>query len=122
MSSGFAFPVPLRDILENIYLNIRLIYAAMLTSQLSAKRAALKAKGVKSPITVLGLHRADVPWISMQTEGASIPVDVVPENVTCAGPILVGTAPANQQDPEIAEWLKQAPTILVNLGGGFYVS
>lgn len=116
MGSGFKFPVPLRNIPENIYLNLRFIYSAALTPDLSAKKAILRKKGIKDPINFLALHRDDVPWISMTTEGASIAVDVVPPNVTCAGPIYLSSGSAADQDPELAAWLKKAPTILLNLG------
>ncbi|VUC22991.1 unnamed protein product [Clonostachys rosea] len=119
MTSGFDFPVPWRNMLENIYLNIRFIHAAMLTPNLSAKKVALRARGVKDPINFLKMHRDDVPWITMNTEGASIPVDVVPTNVTCAGPILLSVAPASEQDPELAQWVGRAPTVIINLGSGF---
>lgn len=62
------------------------------------------------------MHRDDVPWITMTTDGAAIPVDVVPANVTCAGPIVLDAAPAEEQDPEMARWLKKAPTVMINLG------
>ncbi|KAG5743422.1 hypothetical protein H9Q70_013864 [Fusarium xylarioides] len=45
-----------------------------------------------------------------------VPVDVLPPNVTCAGPIILSGPPADQQDPETATWLKRAPTVLINLG------
>jgi hypothetical protein len=35
--------------------------------------------------------------------------------VTC-GPIFRSSAPAVDQDPELAAWLTQAPTVLINLG------
>ncbi|KAA8641943.1 hypothetical protein EYZ11_002545 [Aspergillus tanneri] len=44
------------------------------------------------------------------------PFDVVPENILPCGPILLPTASVQQQDPELASWLSQAPTVLVNLG------
>lgn len=108
--------------LENIYLNFRFIYAVMLTPNLSAKKAELRTRGLKDPINFLKMHRPDVPWITMNTEGASIPVDVVPTNVTCAGPILLSVAPASEQDPELARWVGRGPTVLINLGSGFAVS
>ncbi|CAI6088225.1 unnamed protein product, partial [Clonostachys chloroleuca] len=122
LSSGFDFPVPWRNMLENIYLNFRFIYAVMLTPNLSAKKAELRTRGLKDPINFLKMHRPDVPWITMNTEGASIPVDVVPTNVTCAGPILLSVAPASEQDPELARWVGRGPTVLINLGSGFAYS
>lgn len=57
----------------------------------------------------------------MDTEGAAIPVDFIPTNVTRAGPILIDNAPVSEQDPELAQWLKQAPTILFSPGSYFRV-
>lgn len=114
--------MPLRRIPENIYLNIRMISSILYTPGISAKKAALREKGLKEPINFLGLHRPDVPWITMDTEGAAIPVDFIPTNVTRAGPILIDNAPVSEQDPELALWLKQAPTILFSPGSYFRVS
>uniref|UniRef100_A0A8H7N409 UDP-glycosyltransferases domain-containing protein n=1 Tax=Bionectria ochroleuca TaxID=29856 RepID=A0A8H7N409_BIOOC len=116
LSSGFTFPVPLRKIPENIYLNFRFIYSAMMTPDLSAKKTELKKHGLRDPINFLALHRPDVPWITMTTKGASIPVDYVPPNVFCAGPMYLSVATAAEQDAELADWLKNAPTVLLNLG------
>jgi hypothetical protein len=122
LGSGFKFPVPWHKIPENIYLNIRMINALLLTPGLSAKKAVLRDRGIKEPINLLGMHRTDVPWITMNTEGASVPVDYVPPNVTSVGPILMDSAPAAEQDPELAQWLKKAPTIIFNPGSHFLVS
>lgn len=103
-------------------MNMRYVYAAMMTPDLSAKKAALREKGLKDPINLFGIHRPDVPWITQTTEGAMIPLDFVPPNITCAGPILLSGAPASQQDPELAAWLKRAPTVLINLGSNLAVS
>ncbi len=121
-SSGFAFPVPLRNIPENIYMNLLYVYSAMLTPKLSAKKTALREKGIKDPINLFGIHRHDVPWITQNTEGAMIPLEFVPPNITCAGPILLSGALASQQDSELADWIKRAPTVLINLGSHFAVS
>ncbi|KAM0418643.1 hypothetical protein ACHAPT_012446 [Fusarium lateritium] len=114
--SGFGFPVPWSNILENIYLNIRVIYSVVMTPDLTAKRKILRERGLKDPINFFSIYRQDAPWITMTTEGATIPVDYIPPNVTLAGPIVVSAAPAVEQDPELVEWLKKAPTLLVNLG------
>jgi hypothetical protein len=44
------------------------------------------------------------------------PMLVVPSNVVACGPIFRSSAPAVDQDPELAAWLAQAPTVLINLG------
>lgn len=121
LASGFKFPVPWRNIPENIYLNVRFIYAVLVAPALSAKKAILRSRGIEDPINILKMHRTDVPWIAMQTDGATIPVDVVPANVTAAGPMLLSQAPAEDQDPELAAWVARAPTVLINLGSLFTV-
>ncbi|KAJ4196151.1 hypothetical protein NW767_009611 [Fusarium falciforme] len=116
MSSGFDFPVPWKNLPENIYLNMKFIYSVVMTPGLSAKRKILREKGLQDPINFFSIYRQDAPWISMTAEGATIPVDYIPPNVTLAGPIVVSAAPAEEQDPKLVEWLKKAPTLLVNLG------
>ncbi|KAF4998688.1 hypothetical protein FGRMN_3014 [Fusarium graminum] len=115
-SSGFSFPVPLRHVPENIYMNARYIYSATFTPDASEKKLRLREIGLEEPVNLFRIHRNDVPWITQNTEGAMISVDYVPQNVTCAGPILLSGAPASEQDPETANWLKRSPTILINLG------
>ncbi|SPJ75977.1 uncharacterized protein FTOL_05708 [Fusarium torulosum] len=115
-SSGFSFPIPLRNLPENIYMNARYIYSAMFTPDASTKKARLRDFGLQEPLNLFGMHRQEVPWITQNTEGAMILVDFVPPNVTCAGPILLSGAPATEQDPEIAAWMKRSPTVLINLG------
>ncbi|RLL97770.1 hypothetical protein CFD26_101966 [Aspergillus turcosus] len=40
----------------------------------------------------------------------------VPDNILPCGPILLPTASVEKQDPELASWLRKAPTVLINLG------
>lgn len=122
MGSGFPFPVPLNLVFQNIALNFRMIRSLISMPELSAKREFLRANGIPDPINFYGLHRPDVPWITQTTHGATIPVDVVPQNVTCAGPIVRSAAPAAEQDAELVDWIKQKPTVLLNLGSAFSYS
>ncbi|KAI7771398.1 hypothetical protein LZL87_010838 [Fusarium oxysporum] len=115
-SSGFPFPVPLLNLPENVYMNIRYIYSAMFTPDASKKKSRLQQIGLGKPMNLFGIHRPGVPWITQNTQGAMIPVEVIPPNVTCAGPIILSGLPADQQDHETATWLKRAPTVLINLG------
>lgn len=122
MSSGLPFPVPWKKIPENIYLNMRFIYAVLRMPDVVSKRKALREKGLKDPINFFGIYRDDVPWITVTAEGASIPVDYIPSNVTITNPIVLSVAPAEEQDPQLVEWLKKKPTVLVNLGSTVAVS
>lgn len=58
-------------------------------------------------------------FISQTLPGASIPVELVPDGVTCAGEIVLDSAPAEEQDPELVAWVQRAPTVVVNLGSLF---
>jgi hypothetical protein len=102
-------------------MNARYIYSAMFTPDASTKKAQLRKFGLQEPLNLFGMHRPEVPWITQNTEGAMIPVDFVPPNVACAGPILLSGAPATEQDPETAAWLKRSPTVLINLGSNLAV-
>lgn len=122
MGSGFPSPVPFNLILQNIFLNFRMISSLIKMPDLSAKREFLKANGIPDPINFFGLHRPDVPWITQTTPAATIPVDVVPQNVSCAGPMVLSAAPASEQDAELVQWIQQKPTVLINLGSAFTYS
>ncbi|KAJ3561266.1 hypothetical protein NPX13_g9013 [Xylaria arbuscula] len=53
---------------------------------------------------------------------AAIPVNIIPQNMTCTGPMTLSLGTVAKQDKELAKWLIRAPTILVNLGSGFEFS
>jgi hypothetical protein len=123
MGSGFPFPVPLNLIPQNIYLNVRFISSIIRMPVLAAKRKFLESHGVPDPINFYGLHRPDVPWITQTTPAATINVDFIPENVTCTGPItLSATSADEEQDQELRQWIRQKPTVLINLGSAFTYS
>ncbi|KAK8004145.1 hypothetical protein PG989_003864 [Apiospora arundinis] len=61
-------------------------------------------------------NEKNTPWISQALPEASIPVDYVPPNVTCTGPIVSYSPPLTELDPKLALWLQRGPTVLVNLG------
>lgn len=119
LGSGIPYPVPWNRILENILLNFRLISTFTYMPDIKEKQAFLSSKGLTEPINFLQIHRPNAPWISQTLLGASWPVDVIPQNVTCTGPIVLSVAPVSEQDAQLAVWLAQAPTILINLGNGF---
>lgn len=102
-------------------MNARYIYSAMFTPDASTKKARLGQFGLQEPLNLFGMHRPEVPWITQNTEGAMVPVDYVPPNVSCVGPILLSGASAAEQDPVIAAWMKRSPTVLINLGSNLAV-
>ncbi|KAJ3499835.1 hypothetical protein NLG97_g14 [Lecanicillium saksenae] len=119
LGSGFSYPVPWYQIPMNIYLNAKIIYTILTLNNLKPIRKFLAENGVIDPVNFYGLHRPDVPWLTQTMPAASVPVDVVPQNVTCTGPIVLSPASAESIDPELVQWLRPKPTILVNLGSAF---
>lgn len=65
---------------------------------------------------------SDITYISQTLPGASIPLERLPKNVVPAGVILLESGASAEQDPELLEWLKQVPTIVINLGSLFKYS
>lgn len=132
LGSDFGYPVPWRKIPENIWLSLRLGWSMLRLPGLAEKKRFLREEGgIEDPLSFYKLHRPDVPWITQTTEGASIPVDVVPENVTCTGPIVLDAGPAIEQDPELVAWMADGAdpasgahggTLLINLGSSVIYS
>lgn len=126
LGSDFGYPVPWNKIPENIWLSLRLGWSMFRLPGLGEKKRFLREEGgIEDPLSFYKLHRPDVPWITQTTEGASTPVDVVPANVTCTGPIVLDAALAAEQDPELVAWMAHSAdtpngahgrTILINLG------
>ncbi|KAK7928917.1 hypothetical protein PG985_005915 [Apiospora marii] len=119
VGADFGFPLPWRRVPENALSAVRFVGAVLNMPAVQAKQRFLQEHGgIREPINFYKLHRPNVPWVTQTTEGASIPVDVVPPNVTCAGPIVLSAAPAAEQDAELASWLARGrgKTLLINLG------
>ncbi|KAM5346177.1 hypothetical protein ACJ41O_009182 [Fusarium nematophilum] len=116
IGSGHPYPVPWHLIPTNIYLQLRMIHAALVAPNVRAKRSYLSERGIKNPLDVSGVHRPSVPWLTMALPEASLPMAVMPPGAKHCGPIVLETAPLQEQDAEMAAWLRRAPTMLVNLG------
>lgn len=135
LGSDLGFPVPWNKIPENIYLSFRLGWSMLRLPGLENKKRFLRDEGgIQDPLSFYRLHRPDVPWITQTTKGASIPVQVVPQNVTCTGPIVLDAAPAAEQDPDLVAWMadgaegssgrasRAGKILLVNLGSSVVYS
>lgn len=58
----------------------------------------------------------NLTWISQGTPEADFPLNIVPENVKAVGPIILASASAAEQDPELATWIKKTPNVMINIG------
>ncbi|KAI0491062.1 hypothetical protein F4859DRAFT_460186 [Xylaria cf. heliscus] len=119
MGSGIPYPVPWTKLVENIYINVRYYYAMLKMSHFTDVQKYITSKGITDRVHWFNLRNDDVPFFSQALPGASIPVEVLPQNVTLTGPIILSLSPAEEQAPALTEWLARGPTVLVSLGSLF---
>jgi hypothetical protein len=101
----------------NIYMILRLAYSVYFNPIIAEKKAYLKEKNLPNPADLFTVYRPnDLTWISAGSLDLDFPLPFIPENVIACGPIILSTAPAHQQDPDLAAWIARAPTVLINLG------
>ncbi|KAL4807393.1 hypothetical protein BDV18DRAFT_151993 [Aspergillus unguis] len=114
--SGYPFPLPWKYILPNAYLAIRAGLKMANSPALKGIDERRHAEGIvgpyplimtseKNPVQVLMASRAEIDFPCF-----------VPEHITRCGPILRPEGPIAEECPELASWLSQGPTILINLG------
>ncbi|KAK8030465.1 UDP-glucoronosyl and UDP-glucosyl transferase [Apiospora arundinis] len=113
IGSDMPFPIPWLRIPENIYLGLRYTYSVNILPRLRRPVSLLRKEGVYA-LTPMRDGRA--PWIAPHISGATLPLDTVPKGVVGTNSIILRTATAAQQDPELADWFQRAPTLLINLG------
>ncbi|UKZ76213.1 hypothetical protein TrVFT333_003910 [Trichoderma virens FT-333] len=119
IASGLPFPVPWKDIPNNMYQQVYFIINFLMSPVIKTKRAWLQEQGIPRAINVFDMMRQDVPWIAMSYPEANFPLEYIPGNFRVVGPLVLDVAPAETQSAELAGWIKRAPTILVNLGSAF---
>jgi hypothetical protein len=96
---------------------LRLAYTVYFNPAIAEKKAYLKEKNLPNPADLFTVYRPnDLTWISAGSLDLDFPLPFIPQNVIPCGPIVLSTAPAYQQDPDLATWITRAPTILINLG------
>ncbi|KAI1337305.1 UDP-Glycosyltransferase/glycogen phosphorylase [Xylariaceae sp. FL0016] len=115
--TGFSFPVPWYKVPENIYLQLRTILPLFIRRHSRETMEYLLERDIDSSIDL----PADtlIPFITQTIPGASIPLDVIPPNVTSVGAMLLDSSSAATQDADLVEWIAKAPTVLINLGSLF---
>ena len=86
---------------------------------LAEKKAFVKQNGLLEPVDAITLHQKDYLWLTQSSLEADFPLTIIPGNVVSCGPIFLSSAPASEEDPELASWLDKAPTVLINLGSVF---
>ncbi|KAF4625106.1 hypothetical protein G7Y89_g13063 [Cudoniella acicularis] len=115
MASGFPYPLPWYYIPANIYLIFRFLKARRINPRLVTLAKYRETHGLASKIPCMFEGFGDAPILLPST--TEIDYDfVVPKHATSCGPIIRPFEPIAQTHPEMDRWLKQRPTVLVNLG------
>lgn len=118
--TGFSFPVPWTQIPENMYVTLRLAYTLLARPHTADTQKYLKLRDIDSGMAFDPF--SDTTFISQTLAGANIPLEVFPQHVVQAGVILLDSGSAQEQDSVLSDWLKQAPTVVINLGSLFKYS
>ncbi|KAK8100035.1 hypothetical protein PG999_010409 [Apiospora kogelbergensis] len=118
LSSNLPFPIPWSKIPLNVVHSLVMRYGLSWTPKLRSTKAYVLSNGVRHTRSsdFYDIYRPDTPWITQTLPEASLPVDYIPPNVTCTGPIVSYSPPLAEQDSELAAWLQNGPTVLINLG------
>ena len=115
-SSGFSYPVPWYLIPFNVFIIIYAIFSFITSPIVKAINRSRTESGIPGPLPLLETYAKDRYHLSPGLPEIDYPVETVPSNVIGCGPIIVRAVPVSDIDPELAVWLKQQPTILINLG------
>jgi hypothetical protein len=113
--TGFPYPMNWSYTLVNIYLTLKCIGVRSSHPRLRELTEYRHSCGIKGEICSLFGGHGDAPIVCVSTPAIDLPF-FIPERVTGAGPILLPTLPIAISHPELASWLAQRPTVLVNLG------
>ncbi|KAK8041424.1 hypothetical protein PG994_014431 [Apiospora phragmitis] len=113
LGSDMPFPVPWSRIPENIYLASRFIYSVYIASQRRSSTSLPRKHG--EPRTSQARDGKEI-FIAPHIPGSTLPLNAISKSTIGTNSIVLRSAAAAQQDPELANWLKRAPTLLVNLG------
>ncbi|KAH8678297.1 hypothetical protein BX600DRAFT_507255 [Xylariales sp. PMI_506] len=123
VGSGIPFPVPWSLLLRNIALAFVGGYA-LLTNRRIKEATSLLHEQVDSSIAILtanelGVLKAPPPGVRIIVSGTpalDYPFATIPPHVIPCGPILRAAPGIDSVDPDLASWLRQGPTVYVNLG------
>ena len=110
--------MPWYYIFLNIYLFIQSIISFISSSSLKPLLTARKQLGLTIQIPVFKRYRPDIEYIIPALPELDYPYSI-PSNMTCCGPIVRAFPPLAEIDCQLAKWLSNGPTVLINLGSHF---
>lgn len=116
LSSGYPFPVPWKYILPNALLALNAAIKMARSPAIKAINDRRHAEGIEGPYPVMAASEGNpIPLLLASHAEIDFPC-FVPSYITRCGPILRPYRPISEESPEIAKWLSQRPTVLVNFG------
>ncbi|KAI4716246.1 UDP-glucoronosyl and UDP-glucosyl transferase family protein [Aureobasidium sp. EXF-10727] len=115
MASGFPYPVPWSYIPANIYLVYRFLRSRRQNERLLQLSRYRQACGLPAKIPCMFEGFGDAHILLPSTPAIDYEF-FVPPHVTPCGPIIQPFEPLAETSPKLHAWLKQGPTVLINLG------
>ncbi|KAJ8120421.1 hypothetical protein O1611_g10370 [Lasiodiplodia mahajangana] len=116
-STGFRYPLPWSNLIENYYCKSTIENAAY-DPQVTAVNEARRAQGLHEPLGSFTPWVKDVPHICPSLPEIDLPLRF-PSNVYNCGPIMLPSPDITESDPDLLEWLRKQPTVLMALGTHF---
>ncbi|KAL4933580.1 uncharacterized protein BDV17DRAFT_279222 [Aspergillus undulatus] len=114
--SGYTYPLPWKHILPNAYLAICAGVALARSPSINAINERRHAEGIKGPYPIMSsMDENPAPVLMASREETDYP-SFVPDHITRCGPILRPCGSVSEERSELAKWLAQRPTVLINLG------
>ncbi|PTU19418.1 hypothetical protein P175DRAFT_0558981 [Aspergillus ochraceoroseus IBT 24754] len=117
LCSGYPYPLPWRLILPNAYLAVKLGQALSRSPILKELNDTRHSHGLKGAYpTLMGTSEDNTtPRLIPSRPEIDFP-SFVPKNFTLCGPILLPHRHIGRENPGLAQWLSQRPTVLINMG------
>ncbi|KAI9374039.1 hypothetical protein BJX61DRAFT_532705 [Aspergillus egyptiacus] len=116
LCSGYSFPLAWWQVLPNSILAITLGFTLSKSRALQKLNERRRKEGIKGTFPLMNSpENKATPMLLGSRAEIDFPSSSL-ENITLCGPILRPCAPIAEQCPELAKWLAQRPTVLVNLG------
>ncbi|RAO66850.1 uncharacterized protein BHQ10_002862 [Talaromyces amestolkiae] len=113
VGTDFPFPIPWKNIPENIYVALRAIISFGTMSDLDETKKSIAKHGIDNAFGAL--NNNSTSWIMQTMLEAGPTVDPIPDNVVCVNPIVSSVVTAFEQDPDLFEWLQKASTIMTGV-------
>ncbi|KAL2788683.1 hypothetical protein BJX66DRAFT_326924 [Aspergillus keveii] len=116
LCSGYSYPLPWRHILPNTYLALTLALKMSQSPAVKAINEQRHGKGIRGPYPILSFKAGDtVPMLIASRPEIDFP-SFIPDNITMCGPIQRPYLRLSDESSDLAKWLYQRPTVLINLG------